>query len=303
MKNNKLYTLIDHQDKSRAYVDALKSVGWETTKEPQKAHFVLADCDAEVYWNRLQGYKRVFTYPHAARPWVALDCGWNPYPATSCNFVQAQGHIDSLRAYGFIGPLAAVGWTYCEIKPFQPCPEPVNVLFMPIHPNRNGWLGPDDKAANIQAFLRLTTLHARKEIKLTVRFVGSLEAQGLWGFNDVKFVQGQPDQTTHEIDKADVVVATQTAQYIAVARGKPVVGMSESTRPHIGNKPENYAYARSWEKYKDIMAFPLDILEGDPMGVLRQAGQGCERVEAWKARMIGEQFSAARFIETINKYL
>jgi len=132
-----------------------------------------------------------------------------------------------------------------------------------------------------------------------------LDKNGLWEAPGVIYVEGQPDQSYAQIDAADVVVSHQTFAYIAVARGVPTVMMSEQYPPRIGCEEYNtFQYVMNWEKYRDLLAYPLDILaEDDTLALFQRAVRSDEEIVNWRCRLIGEPFDPLQFVKKVKKYL
>lgn len=298
---------VDHQRKSEQYVNALLRHGWKYTPTFNKAEFILSDSD--VFGRRRlvdqahEHGKKVFLYPHAARAMIQWDGFVQPSPYITANFVIAECHAEVMRRYGYPHQTEVTGWTYCYQRPFQPTAG-VKVLFGPIHPNANGWLPEVDLSINRRVYQILLELARNTEIQLTVRHLDTLENNGLWREPGVRYVLGRPDLSIADVDAADVVVTTQTLLYLSVARGVPTIGMGEDVAPHYGNSNENFHYVASWEKYRDIMQFPLDLLTTDhPWQLIHNAARDDEMIRDWRHRCIGKVFDPAHFVEIIDRYM
>ena len=159
-RSDHIFVYTVHQGKERAYVKALQAAGYKAqTIERMHARFALFDLDTN---RRSQVLDRlharnipVFIYPHAARPMVQWD-GLHPvWPHTRCTFVIAPGHIEVMQRFGYPIPMEVVGWTYCEIKPFEPVKEVHKILFGPIHPSATGWIADVDRDLNQRTFKHL----------------------------------------------------------------------------------------------------------------------------------------------------
>jgi hypothetical protein len=244
----------------------------------------------------------VFLYPHAARPQIVWDGIWEPWPNIRCNFVPAPGHKEVMQRYGYEFPVEVTGWTYCDLKPFRPVKEIKNILFGPIHPSARGWFAEEDLEANKATFKILLKYCRANHIKLTVRYIQDLKKNGIERVSGVNYIQGKPDLTIREIDRADVVVGHQTFAYLAIARGKPTLMMREDIPPHTVYHGQT-AYVKSWEKYADIMQYPLDILAGDAAAEIEKACKGTSEVKAWADRFINHPFDANYFVERLESYL
>lgn len=297
-----------HQGKENAYVNALRKAGYKRSVENMMRHvkFVLADMDNGLRRDKLDTFHRyrlpVFLYPHAARPQIVWDGIWEPWPHIKCNFVPAPGHKEVMERYGYEYPVEVTGWTYCDLKPFKPVKEIKTILFGPIHPSARGWFADEDLQANKDTFKVLLKFCRENKIRLTVRYIQELKRNGLERVSGVTYIQGRPDLTIREIDKADVIVGHQTFAYLGIARGKPTLMMREDIPPHTVYHGQT-EYVRSWEKYADIMQYPLDILAGDPAGDIEKACKGTKEVKAWADRFINHPFDAKHFVERLESYL
>lgn len=302
------YFCYNHQHKADRYVLALRRAGFSIAPV-RMAKVILMDVDIAGRVNPIRsqlarGESRLFTYPHAARANVAWDGFWLPSRYTSATFVAASGHVDILRAYGYTKPLHVAGWAYCDMIPFRPIPDPRRVLFAPIHPTRRGFLSELDRKINRAAYERLLKLVDRNEIELSVRYIRGLANNGLWHDQRVHFIEGNTDLTYADIDAADVVVSHQTFAYISIARGKPTIMMSEETPPRNGGSEDTFEFVRSWDKYKDLLMYPLDILVADDtMGLIHRAASTDCDIADWRTRNIGSPFDESAVVETVRSYL
>ena len=297
-----------HQGKEKAYVDALRKAGYKPTLiEHGNPRFVLYDLDCfkrrsalERFYNRKVP---IFMYPHAARPQVVWDGMHELFPYTRCSFVIAKGHEEVMRRYGYDLPIEVTGWAYCGIKAFEPVKEVKNILFAPIHPAANGLMIDVDRDLNIRTYKRLVPYCKENGIQLSVRHIKSLKANGLDPVGGVKYISGDTKLSIADIDAADLVVAHQTFAYMAVARGKPVVMMGEDLPPRTILPNGKPIFVKSWDKYADILAFPLDILAGDVGSVITKACKQNAKVTEWRDRFIGEPFDPKIFVEKLESYL
>ena len=301
-----------HQNKEKAYVDSLVAAGYrKSTKITPELSFAILDHDVGPEgkgWRpgleRLQQYKvPVFMIPHAARPTAFWDGIYAIWPYTVATFVIAKGHIDVMRSYGYPFPLEVVGWSFCELKPFQPVDKVQNILFAPIHPNVNGWLCDDDLFINRETFIKLHKYCKRTGAHLTVRYIRDLGQNGLEEVDGATFYKGQPDTSVGSIDKADLIVAHQTFGYLGVARGKPTLMAGEYIPPRSGNTPESFGYVKNWDKYKHLVQFPLDILDGRTSDLIKRASKSDADIAEWKENLIGEQLKPEQFVKTLESYL
>jgi hypothetical protein len=227
------------------------------------------------------------------------------YPANrnvAAQLVTTPVHADILRVIGYSKPIFPVGWLYCPQKQFKPIQDPKKILFAPIHPNANGWLSDQHKEINRIAFERALKISIDVGGSLLVRYLHTLEACGLERNSRASYTDGRPDQSHEHIDHSDLVISTQTFQYIAVARGKPTIGMGEGISPLIGNSPETLQPALKWDEYKHMMMFPLDILDDtDTSNLVRAASLGCPEVSSWRERLVGNPYSDRNFLNIVEK--
>jgi hypothetical protein len=304
------FYLFNHQNKGTALVRALQQAGWNWTAQLGRADVIFSDSDVPARAKILQSFhqrgRKVFLYPHAARPTLFNDfVGYPPCPTIDAGFVTAAGHLPIMRAVGISYPIEAMGWHFCPMKAFTPRPEHRRVLFAPIHPNSNGTLSTGDRRLNADTLRKLLPLVRSGEIQLTVRYLRDLTKNGLRIEDGVTYVQGEPDQSYDQIDQADVVISHQTFAYIAIARGVPTVMMGEDVPPRIGcEELHDFQYARSFDKYKDLLMYPYDILAvEDVCGLLQRAVRSDEEIADWRTRLIGEPFDGPRFVQFVEKYL
>lgn len=297
----------NRQGKAGALIEALESRGWQGAIMMNKCDAFFADVDKDTqYLDKMHRMgKKIFMFPHAARPNLFNDFGRFPiYPHTSAGFQMADGHIEILRIIGVHYPIEVIGWFYCPMKEFKPRESYRNVLFAPIHPNSDNSLSDVDKGLNQDTFKKLLTMVKSAEIRLTVRFIRGLENNGLWQVPGVKYVQVQPTIDYSQIDEADLVVSHQTFAYIAIARGVPVVMMGEEVPPRVGSPAkQDFRFAQSWDKYKDLLMYPLDILAVDDVRALfcRAIASDAEIVD-WRTRLIGKPFDPAYFVQRVESY-
>jgi hypothetical protein len=160
---------------------------------------------------------------------------------------------------------------------------------------------PDEsRQANIQAFEELLKL---KGVTILVRYLHKLSQNGLWVQRGVRYLQGRPDGSHREIDWADLTVAHQTHAYIAVARGKPVIMLGDRTCPSTGNLPSNIRYAAHWEAYREYLAYPYDVADGNLAAQIEQASHSDVAIREWRERFIGQPFGGEAFVSHIRRLM
>lgn len=299
--------VFDHQNKSAKYKEALANAGYRFTERQycQGVRFFLSDADwrTDMMEEAREKNIPVFLYPHAARPMVQYDGCVEPKPVRAM-FTQAPGGVEIMKRIGYPYPVEVSGWAYSDVKPFRPVKDVKRILYAPIHPNANGYLHEVDKDLNCRTLERLTAYCHDRKIQLSVRYIDEPEKSGLRNVSpDVEMHRGKKNNTTFDMETADVVVAHQTFAYMAVALGIPTVMMGEDVPPRSGNTEEGFCYVQHWDDYKDDLMFPLDILQGETEDVIQAACEGSEAVEAWKAKYIGEPFDGPAFVKKLESYL
>jgi hypothetical protein len=298
----------NHQGKADMYVDALKKRSWREVRDPGQALFILSDIDFHARSKTLQSYRaqgiRVFLYSHAARPNIFWDFPDVDFcSSVDAYFLTSEGHIDILKAIGVPYPMHVVGWHLCPIKPFRPRDQVKRILFAPIHPNSNGFLSRMDRELNAQTFRKLLSI-LTGDVALTVRHIRDLKLNGLWRTGGVEYIEGQLDLSYSQIDAADLVVSHQTFASLAVARGVPTLMMGEWHAPRWGGTEEKLSFAKSWDTYKHLLMYPLDILaEEDIAALFLRATHSDGEIADWRSRMIGEPFDANCFVDRLEAYL
>jgi hypothetical protein len=181
--------------------------------------------------------------------------------------------------------------------PYQKPDQPVKVLFGPIHPG--GKALPAEKiSANRAIFRELVQLAQDGKYEVTIRFIHKMSDQGLRPSDAVKWVRGRPDGSTAEIDAADVVIGEGMFMYLAVARGKPTIGINQHLRMQTyANKGNNFP--RHWDQYGDDLAYPINYQQGKLDELIQLAASGEQT--AWRERFIGESMDPKRFVEIVDQ--
>lgn len=307
----RLYYLIKHQHKADALIAALHENDWDRSFSKARSHFILSHIDHKTYHKYFDEFfrykKKIFIYSHAARPNLFYDFyGYEIYPNITATFVSAQGHAEIMRRLGVKHSIEIIGWTLCPMRDFQKRTSFKNVLFAPIHPNYDGSLSDVDLSINRRAFSILLEMHRAKQINLSVRFVRSLTQNGISEEPSVNYIQGNLDGSYQDMDKADLVVShSQTYAYMAVARGIPTIGAGENTLPKTGSPTKGSLYfAKSFDAYKEIMAFPYDLLTcSNPLHLFERAIESDVDIRQWKENMIGSAFDSKAFVKKVESYL
>jgi len=276
---------------------------------PNNASVVMMDYDmparVKPYRSRFaSGKARLAIYPHAARPNVGWDGLLEKSPYICCIFVGAEGHIEILKRIGINHPMYASGWAYCQHKEFIPNPTPKKILFAPIHPTRRGFLAKVDADINLRAFQKLLSI--RNQIEITVRHIQPLSVNGLPYIEGINYVDATTDlrKSTACVDENDVIVGHQTIAYIGIARGKPTIMMGEDVPPRNGSCEDDFQFVRNFDKYKDLLMFPYDILtEDDTMSLIQKAAISDMEIQDWRNRLIGNTFNPKTVSDAVISYL
>lgn len=298
--------VFDHQQKSRAYREALANAGYYFTERQycQGVRFFLSDADwrADMMDEARTKGIPVFLYPHAARPMVQYDGCVEPKRVTAM-FTQAPGGAELMKRIGYPNSVEVTGWAFSEVRPFRPAESVKRILFAPIHPNGNGYLNKVDKDLNARTLERLEAYCAETGAQLSVRLIGTPQQGGMKFGENTEVHAGKKNNSSLDMETADVVVAHQTFAYIAVALGIPTVMMGEDVPPRSGNTEAGFCYVDHWDDYKDYLMFPLDILNGDPAEVIGKAASTDEPIREWRDRFIGEPFDGPAFVKKLESYL
>ncbi len=118
-------------------------------------------------------------------------------------------------------------------------------------------------------------------------------------------MQGMTDLNISMLDDYDLVVGHQTFAFMAVARGIPTLMMDEWQAPRNGKDDLSVVTVSSWEKYNNLVMYPLDLLTtSDAFGLMNEAIRSDEMIKDWKGGMIGDKAFDDRLVaQTIRNYL
>ncbi len=92
-----------------------------------------------------------------------------------------------------------------------------------------------------------------------------------------------------------MVIAEGMYLSLAVARGKPAIGMNQRISMKVnrsGHVPER------WDEYNYLQAYPIDFDDGDIMELIDRALDGSQ-VSEWKSRFIGEQLQPKKLSDIL----
>lgn len=308
------YWIQGHQNKEAAFQQAMYLAGYKRVINlDTMINVALFNLDSgpggkgwdpKVEWCAQQRIP-MFLFPHSARPMVQYDGIIKVHPKFRAMFVISEGAKKVMESFDFPIPCIPVGWPYSQIKPFEPCEDPKNILFAPIHPNNNGYLSPVDKDLNFKTFTRVHEFCQKAGLKLKVRYLRNFDDNGIGPYHpDVEYIHGKPDGSTVDIEQSDIIIGHQTFAYISVALGKPTLMMGEKETPRSGNSDTVLSEVRSWNKYKDLLKFPLDILGTKKIEtILEEACTSDSKIKKWKELFIGEPFDDNKFIKEMKAKL
>ena len=306
----KIFRMSHHQHKDDAFWMALLARGWHESHYAysKNIRFGLYDADWRPDDITALNGAPYFLYPHAARPMVQYDGCVTPRTDCRTMFVSAPAGVYLMEKIGYPCEVIEVGWSLTPIKSFFPRATVQNITFAPIHPNHNGYLNEVDKTLNRDTYSLIADYAVKHEATVTVRYCRNIVDNGLSEamaeeHPNVIWKAANTDGSTDDITKADLVVSHQTFAYMAVALGVPTVMMGEDIPPRSGNSEEGFCYTEHFDDYRDYLAFPLDILNGDVEEVIETAITGSEAVENWKARFIGKPFDGNYFVDRIEERL
>ena len=284
------------------YARALEAAGHPIV--PYGGDAFLIDLDLPSYRPTIDTHRRagsrVFLYPHGVGVMYYYDGIEAPYAHTDGMFVIAPGFAEVYRRIGYPHPTYVIGWPYCDIAPFRAHPAPRRVLFAPMHPLENGYLSDWQQELNREVF---AALHAVPGIELTVRHLHALEQNGLEREPGVEYVQGKPDNSYADIDRADVVVACETYAFLAIARGAPTIMFGQHVRPSNGEHPGERVYVKGWDAWRDYVRYPWDMRDAPAADLVAAAAASDEPIRVWKERFIGEPLDPARFSAQLERAL
>lgn len=304
------FAVKDHLGESQPLISALIDAGHTLSADgPTDLFLVDLDCDLFGYRELIDFYRDcgavVLQYPHGApASTLQYDNLYAPYDKVGGQLTNGQGEIDFLRSLGIQRPARAMGWQLSPQFEQRLSMTPRRVVFAPTHVNADGGLDRERMEANHKIFGDL--LGGGWE--LVVRYIGDLERCGLWEDKRVfRYVQGERDMTTVEIDVADCVVAgAGTFPCLAIARGVPTIMYGQFAASRYGLPDEEIRPLRSLEKYRDIVRYPADAEDRSVNDLIVDANSDLElvsQVRDWRSRWIGKPFDPAAFVSMVEAWI
>jgi hypothetical protein len=297
--------VLDHLGKSRTIAAALAQRGCQLVSDPCLADVVLIDHDVPTHGKLpyaeacVAAGGRAFIYPHGAGSGLmAMWDGLFPIsPIIDGVLVYGPGHIEVARRYGYPHPVHEIGWTLCELRPRRATGRVENVVFAALHPKGDGHLSDWKVERNRDTFRRLLATPAT----LTVRFIGTLEQNGLWIEPGVDYVQAEYDDFAGQIaqiDAADAVVSDRsTFSNLAIARGVTTVMYDSDV---IAKDLDRSHSTDNIELYRDYIRFPFDADDGDLWDLMRAAAEDEELVGAFRELFVGGPFDVDGLIAVLR---
>lgn len=288
------YFIMHHQHKGKPIDKALREEGWKY--QLRNVDIALFDhainrTEPEAGRNIIHKFHKegatIVIYPHAPTGAWWMDGDIFPKESAVQNelvIAEGQKHVSKI-----INPnmnVYTIGWSYCPIKEFQQPKQLKRILFAPIHGPNKGDFREEAVEANKRVYRRL--LEISDKYQIIVRHINSLEKCGLWYSPKPIFVLGKPDGSYKDIDAADLVIAEGTFMYLAVARGKPTIGINQHVSIRPNNNHKDFV-PKHWNEYGEYMAYPIDFDDGDIISLIDKA---MEEQTTWKNLFIGKSMNS-----------
>jgi hypothetical protein len=283
-----------HQHKADAIIRGLAALGHKLVrKSAEAALFDHGNAYGGAGMNKLaeRCWERgatIVLYPHAVTPPWWYDGLWDFDRRIAAILTTTETHREIVAGWGLGCEVHAIGWPYCEQRPFEPADRVQKILFGPIHPPINGTLREEALESNRAAMAALQAL--LPDVQVTVRYIHELDRQGLWRHPGMTYVRGEPNGSHREIDEADLVIGEGMFLHLAVARGKPAISLNQRNpiRPNNGL----FGPPKHWAEFADLVSYSLDMHDG-PLKALFEAARRTEQTE-WRNRNVGETMDPRR---------
>lgn len=298
------YYVSNHQFKGRPYHLAMYAAGHRPKAD--KAEIVFFDRDWYMHNDKKPRYQVIehlergaviMIYPHSALPPWWYDGLIKIQPYVKCVFVIGEGQKAAMKVIDSSVRVETTGWPWCPQKEFTTPTDLRTLLFAPVHP-AGGVLRPEGVQANRDIFHDLKRIQSQTGCRVVVRYVGDLATQGLHPYHRFEWIEARADGKTKEIDAADVVIAEGTMMYLAVARGKPTIGINQHLPVRANKSSERYT-PHNWDRYGPDLAYPINYGERPLRDLITQAMSG-EQTE-WRRRFIGDSMDPFKFSELVER--
>lgn len=297
------YFIMHHQHKGKAIDSALRKAGWRY--QMRRVDIALFDhvinrSEPEQGRGLVKRYydegATIVTYPHGTTGAWFMDSDVYPKDKrVTANLVISEGQK---KVEEIIQPQLehhVIGWSYCGLREWKKPEKVRRILFAPIHSPIKGKFREECVDVNARVYKALLGLADRYQI--VVRHLNPLDKIGLWYSPKPVFKLGKPDGSHDEIDIADLVIAEGTFMYLAVARGKPVIGMNQHVpiRPNYSDKSFKL---NNWDKYGEYMAYPIDFDDGDIIELINKASE--KEQSEWRKLFIGDTMQPVHLVSVLE---
>jgi hypothetical protein len=292
-----------NRDKADPYTKVLLENGYQETKDIKTSDFIIIDHnwgDDVMEYLRWTG-KPIFMILHGLRGSMFWDARYKIHPIESCYFLPAKGYIGMFRQGGYPANMKAVGFPWCEVKPFQPTTMR-KILFAPIHPDDQGYHNTPEHADKNSQVWSILKEYA-KDYQITVyNSLKSEKKSGITKIDNVRYIPSSLsiDGALKMINQADIVISFDTFAFLSVASGKPTMMMDEYQYPP-NKEPKKSLH---WEIYEKSYKYPYTFLNmpGDPLSNMLQCVKDGSSIQEWKDNFIGNNFDKDLFLNTIKEY-
>lgn len=298
------FFILHHQNKGKPIFSALMNNGWRYQERKPDVSFFdhtlnrgQPDTSRTILKRLYNEGSKIITYPHGATGawWLDGDM-FHPDKHVCCDLVISEGQKHIAEIIDPDTKHEVIGWSLCPQKKFEKPKKLLRILFASIHPPERSEFRPEAKAANTRIDKALSKLTGNHQI--IYRHINSLEANGLVNNQRAIYVRGKPDGSYVDIDNADLVIAEGTYMYMAVARGKPVIGINQHLPIRANNSKLRFE-PKQWEKYGEYQAYPIDFDDGELVDLIEMAIS--EEQTEWRSRFIGNQMDEKIFSDLIHK--
>lgn len=299
--------VMDHDGKSRTISRAIAERGCELVSDARLADVILIDHDVPTHGKLVHAEAcveaggRAFLYPHgaSAMAMAAWDGLFPISPILSGCFVNGPGHLEVARRWGYPHPVIDFGWTLCDLKPRRTTKTVEKVVFAAQHPKGDGHLSDWKLERNQDIFRRLRAC----PVQLTVRYIGTLEQNGLPDDPAVEYVQVKLDDFASQlaqIDGADVVVSDRaTFSCVALSRGTTVVMFDSAI---MAKDLDRSHRTNNLHLYEDYVRYPFDAgVDGsDIWELMNDAARDTDLQGDFRERFIGGPFDVDVLMEALH---